>query len=176
MIKYFVCQTNLFKTYIFLPNNWSGVTRKFFSWMINIKNIVFGVPNNPSLSKSILGPSRMFINITVTPLRQGETEPTIDETHDYFEGFSYRQNLYEPSTSTINVLSKDRFTAKYYRVNSRGAQLIKKYCLYDRGVEYLITTVLANVPREGERPPETEVIEKENIYDNIVRSFLVEGL
>ena len=52
--------------------------------------------------------------------------------------------------------------------------MIKKYCLYIERVEYLITAVLANVSREEGKPDETEIKVKEDIYDNIVQSFVLE--
>jgi len=117
----------------------------------------------------------MFINIIVTPLRQEEAEPSIDETREYFDGFAYRQNLFEESTSTIEVLSKDHFTATYYRTNPEGAQFIKKYCLNIERMEYLITAVLANASKNEGRPDEAKANEKERIYDNIVQSLYLEA-
>ena len=116
----------------------------------------------------------MFINISVTPMKQDEPEPSIETASEYFDGLAYRQNLFEESTSRIEILSKDHFTATYYRTNPTGAQLIKKYCLYIERLEYLITAVLANVSRGEGRPDETGVSKKEDIYDNIVKSFVLE--
>ena len=116
----------------------------------------------------------MFMNIVVTPLRPEETKPSIEQTYDYFEEFAYRQNLFEASTGKIQVLSTKHFTARYYRTNSAGAQLIKKYCLYIDSIEYIITAVLANVSRNEGRPDEEEVGKKETIYDGIVQSLFLE--
>lgn len=136
---------------------------------------VFQTPqNDASLIKSIIGPDQMFINIVVTPLKQAEPEPSIDFTSEYFDGLAYRQHLFEEATSTIKVLSKDHFTAKYYRTTPAGAQLIKKYCLYIERLEYLITAVLANMSRGEGKPDETKVSERENIYDSIVKSLVLE--
>jgi len=117
----------------------------------------------------------MLINIVVMPLRPEEAEPSIETTREYFEGFSYRQNLFEASTGKIEVLSKEHFAAKYYRTNPMGAQLIKKYCLYIERIEYLITAVLANVSKNEGRPDEAEVDKKETIYDSIVQSLFLEA-
>ncbi len=117
----------------------------------------------------------MFINIVVTPLGQEEAEPSVEETRRYFEGFAYRQNLFDESTSTIEVLLKTHFTAKYYRTNANGAQLIKKYSLYVERMEYLITVTLANISRDEERPDEAKVNENEKVYDTIVRSLYLEA-
>ena len=130
--------------------------------------------NDTSLLKSIIGPDQMFINIVVTALKQDEPEPSIEFTSEYFDGLAYRQNLLDESTSTIKVLSKDHFTATYYRTTPAGAQLIKKYCLYIERLEYLITVILANISRGEGRPDETKVNEKENIYDSIVKSLVLE--
>jgi len=175
MNRYFVCQTKSYKTYIILPHDWSGVLRYTLSWVINIGGVFTRTQNDYSLTKSILGPNRMLVNIVVTPLRPQEAEPSIETTREYFEGFSYRQNLFEASTGKIEVLSKEYFTAKYYRINSMGAQLIKKYSLYIERMEYLITAILANVSKDGQRPDEAEVNKKENIYDSIVQSLFLEA-
>ena len=174
MKKYFICQTDVYKSYIFLPDNWSGIFRRMFSWIIDIVTILQNPQNDASLTKSIVGPNQMFINIIVTPLKQDEPEPPIESTSQYFDGLAYRQNLFEELTSTVTVLSKDHFTATYYRANHAGAQLIKKYCLYIDRSEYLITAILANISRGEGRPDETKVSEKENIYDSIVKSFVLE--
>ena len=171
MYKYFICQTKLSKTYLILPDDWSGILWNGLSWAITFASVFTKGQNDYSLEKSILGPKRMFINIIVTPLRQGEPEPTIEATSEYFEGLSYRQNLFETCVERIEVQSKEHFTAKYYRANSVGAQMFKKYCLYINKMEYLITTVLANVSKGNGRPEEAEIIEKENIYDKIVQSL-----
>ncbi len=175
MKKYFICQTKSYKTYFILPDDWSGILRYISSWMINIGGIFIRAQNDYSLTKSILGPNRMFINIVVTPLKPKEAEPSIEKSREYFEGIAYKQNLFEESTSTIEVFSKDHFTAKYYRINSMGAQLIKKYCLYVERIEYLITTVLANASKNEGRPDEAVVNEKEKIYDSIVKSLYLEA-
>ncbi len=174
MKKYFVCQTGVYKSYLFLPDDWSGIFRYIFSWIINIATVFQSTQNDASLIKSIIGPNQMLINIVVTPLKQDEPEPSIEFTSDYFDGLAYRQNLFEESTSTIKVLSKDHFTAKYYRTTPAGAQLIKKYCLYVERLEYLITAILANISHGEGRPDETKVNEKENIYDSIVKSLVLE--
>ncbi len=174
MKRYFVCQTHVYKSYLFLPDDWSGISRYIFSWITNIVTVFQSMQNNASLIKSIIGPDQMFINIVVTPLKQDEPEPSIEFTCEYFDGLAYRQNLFEVSTSTIKALSKDHFTATYYRITPAGAQLIKKYCLYIERLEYLITTVLANISRGEGRPDETKVSEKENIYDSIVKSLVLE--
>jgi hypothetical protein len=173
MNKFFVCQTNSYKTYIILPDDWSGVLRIILSRIIDIGSIFARTQNDHSLTKSILGPNRMFINIVVTPLKQGEAEPSMETTSDYFEGLSYTHNFFEMSTSKIEVLSKEHFTAKYYRINPVGVQLFKKYCLYIERLEYLFTTVLANVSKNEDRPDESVVSKKEYIYDNIVQSLFI---
>jgi len=174
MKKYFVCQTDIYKSYIFLPEDWSGVMRNISSWTLNIGGVFSKAENDTSLTKSIIGPNQMFINIVVTPLKQDEPEPSIEDTNEYFDGLAYRQNLFDESTSRIKVLSKDHFTAKYYRTNPAGIQLIKKYCLYIKRLEYLITAILAYVSRGEGRPDDVEVSKKEYIYDNIVKSFVLE--
>lgn len=116
----------------------------------------------------------MFINIIVTPLKPDEPEPSIEDAEEYFDGLAYRQNLFGESTGRIEVLSKEHFTATYYRTNPAGALLIKKYCLYMDRLEYLITAGLANISRGEGRPDEAELRKKENIYDNIVKSFALE--
>jgi hypothetical protein len=175
MNRYFICQTKSYKTYIILPDDWSGVLRYTLSWIINIGCVFTRSQHDYSLTKSILGPNRMFLNIIVTPLRLEEAEPSIEATHEYFEGFSYRENLFEASTGTIEVLGNECFTARYYRINPRGAQLIKKYCLYSERIEYLITAVLANISKDGEEPDEAQVTKKESIYDGIVQSLFLEA-
>lgn len=174
MEKYFICQTDGYKAYIFLPDNWTGIFKRIFSWAINIVTIFQKPQNDVSITKSIFGPDQMFINIIVTPLKQGEPEPSIESTSKYFDGFAYRQNLFDESTGTIRVLSKDQFTATYYRATPAGAQLIKKYCLYVERLEYLITAILANISHGEGRPDQTKVSEKEIIYDRIVKSFVLE--
>jgi hypothetical protein len=174
MKKYFICQTDVYKSYIFLPDDWSGIFRRIFSWIIDIVTIFQKPQNDTSLVKSIIGPNQMFINIIVTPLKQDEPEPSIESTSEYFDGLAYRQNLFDESTSTIKVLSKDHFTATYYRATPAGAQLIKKYCLYIERLEYLITAILANISRGEGRPDQNTVSEKEIIYDGIVKSFVLE--
>jgi len=64
------CQTDVYKSYIFLPDNWSGIFRRMFSWIIDIVTILQNPQNDASLTKSIVGPNQMFINIIVTPLKQ----------------------------------------------------------------------------------------------------------
>lgn len=174
MKKYFVCQTGIYKSYIFLPEDWSGIMRHISSWALNISGVFSKAQNDTSLSKSIIGPNQMFINIVVTPLKQDEPEPSIEDTNEYFDGLAYRQNLFDESKSTIKVLSKDHFTATYYRRTPVGAQLIKKYCRYIERLEYLITATLANISRGEGRPDQTKVSEKEIIYDGIVKSFVLE--
>ncbi len=174
MKKYFICQTDVYKSYIFLPEDWYGVLRHISSWAFNIGGVFSKAQNDTSLTKSIIGPNQMFINIVVTPLKQDEPEPPMEDTNKYYEGFAYRQHLFEESTCKIKILSKDQFTAKYYRTSPTGAQLIKKYCLYIERLEYLITAILANVSRGEGRPDDAEVSKKEIIYDNIVKSFILE--
>jgi hypothetical protein len=171
MKKYYICQTRSHKTYITLPDDWSGIPEHILSQAVNIGSVFTRDQNDDSLTKTILGPNQMFMNIVVTPLRQGEAEPTIESTSEYFDGLAYRQNLFETLTGKIEVRSKDHFTVKYYRIHSAGAQFIKKYCLYIERLEYLITTVLANVSKDDGRPDETEMNKKENIYDKIVQSL-----
>jgi hypothetical protein len=144
------------------------------SWIINIAGVFTKAQGDYSLTKSILGPNGLFINIVVTPLGQKEAEPSVEETRRYFEGFAYRQNLSDESTGTIEVLAKTHFTAKYFRTNANGAQLIKKYSLYVERMEYLITVTLANILRDEERPGEAKVNENENVCDTIVRSLYLE--
>ena len=170
-----ICQTKSYKSFIILPDDWSGVLRWIGSWMINIGSAFGGAQDGVSLTKSILGPDQMFIDIVVTPLGQEEEVPSIEETHAYFEGFSERQSLFEASNGKIEVLSNDHFTAKYYRIGSMGAQLIKKYCLYIERMEYLITAGLASASRVEGRPNEARVREKEETYDRIVQSLFLEA-
>lgn len=175
MNKYMICQTKTYKTYFMIPDDWSGILQSLFSLIINIVGIFIEPQNNKSLSRSLIGPDRMFINIVVTPLKPGEEEQSIEKTREFFEGFSYRQGLFQSSTSKIEVMSKEIFTAKYYRKNSNGVQLIKKYFLYIEKMEYLITTGLSNISKNDGEPDLTEITKKENIYDSIVQSLFLQA-
>jgi hypothetical protein len=168
-----ICQTKSYKSFIILPDDWSGVLRRIGSSMIDIGSAFAKAQDRLSFTKSILGPDRMFMNIVVTPLGRQEEVPSIEETRAYFEGFSERQGLFEASTGKIEVLSDDHFTAKYYRIGSMGAVLTKKYCLYVERMEYLITARLASASTGEGRPNEARVREKEEIYDRIVQSLFL---
>jgi hypothetical protein len=171
MIKYFVCQRRENNTYILLPDNWSGIIRSIISFFISLIGAIISEPEKYEFNKTILGPNRLFLHINVRPLRRDETEPTILQTSNYFEGLLYRQNLFEGTTGKIKVLNKDHFTAKYYRINKYNAQYIKKYCLYINGLEYLFTAVLANVGKDQGRPDEDKIIDTEKVYDGIIQSL-----
>ena len=171
MRSYSLCQTKFYKSQIALPEDWSGILRRLLSRFLDFRWAFFGSREDHSLSKTILGPNRMFLHANIRPLLQGESEPSIDMTREYFEGLSYRQNYYEVSTDTIEVLSKEHFTATYYRTNGIGAQYNKKYCLYIERLEYLFTAVLASVSKDQGRPDEAGISKNEKTYDEIIRSL-----
>jgi hypothetical protein len=93
MKKYFVCQTGVYKSYLFLPDDWSGIFRYIFSWIINIVTVFQSTQNDASLIKSIIGPNQMLINIVVTPLKQDEPEPSIEFTSEVGKGTTFQMRF-----------------------------------------------------------------------------------
>ena len=174
MSKFLIHQSNRYKAYIILPKGWLGKHEPNNSWTSKIINWRLKIPNGTSYTDHIFGPNKMYMNIEITSLKEAGPELSLEDSEKWFEGFAYRQNLFDESTSKINVLSKDHFTATYWRINHSGAQYIKKYCLYIDEQEYLTTAILADILRGEDKPNHVLLSYKETIYDTIVKSFNLE--
>ncbi|MGD0613296.1 MAG: hypothetical protein ABSB41_17500 [Anaerolineales bacterium] len=160
---------------ISVPDGWSrSITTDLFV-ALSDTNKYFGYPpREVSDSRTILGPNGKYLNILITPLSENKSEPTINETKEYFDGLTYRQNLNVIATGTIDIANKEHFWATYYKMTLIGVnqvQIIKKYCLYLNKAEYLITAELGRAG-PGEKLPDDQAIENnEKVYDEIISSF-----
>ena len=152
---------------ISIPDNWSTQKMKNFLTSLNRND-------QATTSKTITGPNGEFLNILITPLKEKEKEPTVQETADYFDGLSYKENLNVIDTGTIIVQKKEHFWAKYYRMTlfgKRQLQFFKKYSLFLNRIEYLITAGLWDAAITGKAPTDAQLDEQEEIYDKIIQSF-----
>lgn len=160
-----------------IPDGWSG------SLMSDLINSSHHKSNQPYSSgkktdtRTIVGANKKYLNMQITPLLDTEHEPTIDETAEYFDGLSYRQNLNVMATGSINIANKQHFWATYNRgfalSLAAGGQMqyFKKYCIYLNRVEYLFTAGLY-IFSAGEKPPtDQDLSESEKIFDDMVSSI-----
>jgi len=128
-------------------------------------------------SKTIVGPNGKYLNVLITPLLENESEPSIKDTEEFFDGWSNRQNLNVIKTGTISIAGKEHFWATYYRgflltlAASGQIQFFKKYCLYLNKVEYLLTAGFYCVNPGGKLPTDEELGDSERIFDEMVSSL-----
>ena len=160
-----------------IPDDWSeSVTRD----LINLSHIE-GYQPDPSGKKTdtrtIVGENGKYLNMLITPLLETEHETTVDETAEYFDGLSHRQNLNVIGTGSINIADKQHFWAIYYRGFSLSLatggqmQFFKKYCIYLNRVEYLFTAGLYRFSA-GEKPPTDQDLRvSEKVFDEMVFSM-----
>ena len=144
-----------------IPDGWSDSSLGLLTSLTDGNVNPWISSSEASDARTIVGPDGEFLNILITPLSEDTPEPTIDETDEYFDGLSYRQDLHVMATGTINVADKEHFWASYYRMSLFGSgtlQFYKKYCLLLNRVEYLVTAVLWS-PSPGEGPPTGQMLE-----------------
>ncbi len=128
-------------------------------------------------SRTITGPNGKYLNILITPLLENETEPSIVQTEDFFDGFCNRQNLNVIETGTMYVANKEHFWATYSRgfmlTLTAGGQMqfYKKYCLYLNRAEYLLTASLYSFSSGEKLPTDQLLSEIKKVYDDIVLSL-----
>ena len=160
-----------------IPDGWS---ESLMTRLIKFSHIESYQPD-PSGKKTdtrtIVGTNGKYLNMLITPLLDTEHEPTIDETAEYFDGLSYRQNLNVIATGSINIANKQHFWATYYRgfvltlATGGQMQFFKKYCIYLNRVEYLFTAGLYSFST-GEKPPtDQDLSEIEKVFDEITSSL-----
>lgn len=133
-----------------------------------------GQSGKVSDERTLVGPDGQSLHILVRTLREGEQEPTINETAEYFDDLSYRQSLHVIDTGTIKISNKEHFWATYYRmslIRMTPPQFYKKYCLYLNRVEYLLTALLCPTFSGTVLPTDQMIQESERVYDEIVGSF-----
>jgi hypothetical protein len=163
---------------ILIPDDWSGSLMVDLIDRLRHTDASFGTSSGKkSDSKTIVGPDRKYLNVLITPLLENELEPTINQTEEYFEGLTYRQNLNVIATGTIFVASREHFWATYYRgflmslVAGGQIQFFKKYCLYLNRAEYLFTAGLYFVKAGEKLPADQEIGDSEKIFDDMVSSM-----
>jgi hypothetical protein len=158
-----------------IPDGWSGSLMKdLVDHMPEAGQNLSDSTAKVSDSRTVLGPDGKYLHILITPLLKNEHEPAINETEEYFDGFSHRQNLIVIATGTIHIANKEHFWATYYRMTIIGLgqiQFYKKYCIYLNRVEYLLTAGLYSVT-SGEKLPTDQMLEdSEKVFDEIVSSL-----
>jgi hypothetical protein len=158
-----------------IPDDWGSSRMLDLAVRLSGANEYLQDPSGKvSDERTLLGPNRKYLHILITSLLEHEPVPTINETEEYFDGLTYRQNLNVIATGTINVANKEHFWATYYRMTLMGPsqiQFFKKYCLYLNRVEYLITAGLYFASSGEELPTDQMIEDNERIYDEIVLSF-----
>jgi len=163
-----------------MPDGWSSApVVDLFAGLSGITGNPRNAPGKPTESISLLGPNGAYLSILITPLSENEPEPTIDETDEYFDGLSCRENMEVMATGIIHVAGKEHFWAAYYRMTLIGAsqiQFFKKYCLYLNKIEYLLTAGLYSAVPGRKLPTDQVLKDSERVYDEIVSSFtLLDG-
>lgn len=158
-----------------IPDGWSGsLMTDLFVRLSGIGKYLGKSSEKVSDSKTLLGPNGKHLNILITPLLENEHEPTINDTEEYFDGLTYRQNLNVIATGTINIADKEHFWATYYRMTLIGPsqiQFFKKYCLYLNRAEYLFTAGLYSAISGEKLPTDQMIKDNEKVYGEIVSSF-----
>ena len=158
-----------------IPDGWSGsLMRDLLARLSDTNEYLGNSSGKVSDSRTVLGPNGKYLNIMITPLLENESEPTINETEEYFDGLTYRQNLHVIATGTINVANKEHFSVTYYRmalIGQNQLQFFKKYSLCLNRTEYLITASLWSASSGGKLPTDQMIKDNEKVYDEIVSSF-----
>ncbi len=179
-MKTYTYNSELYGFQMSIPDNWSGT---------NITDLIDNVSypggyegqgdslGKRTYSRTIVGPDGKYLNILITPLLENEPEPSIKDTMEFFDGWSYKQNLHVIKTGTIHIANKEHFWATYdsnllMSIMVGGQmQFFKKYCLYLNRVEYLITAGLYCVNPGEKLPTDKDLGDSEKTFDGMVSSM-----
>jgi len=160
-----------------IPDGWSeSMTRDLIN-LSRIENYQPDPSGKKTDTRTIFGASGKYLNMLITPLLDNENEPTVDETAEYFDGLSYRQDLNVIATGSISIANKQVFWATYYRgfalsVATGGQmQFFKKYCIYLNRVEYLFTAYLYSFSAGEKLPTNQDLSASEKVFDEMVSSL-----
>lgn len=132
-----------------IPDHWCCPPTGFFARL-------FGFDKNPGFRGE--GES---LNLEIGPL---SPEPSLDETGEAFREYASYVGHSNIRTGAVQLGGSDHFSAVY---KVKEGIWLKKYALVFRGVEYAITCCLG--------PNEQKVVEKEQMYDEIVSTCRLVG-
>lgn len=162
-----------------IPDGWSALPTMGSHGYPSGDNQFLRAPSGTLSESTLLGPHGESLHILLTVLPEGKPEPTIAETEEYFDGLTYRENLNIIATGTIRVAGQEHFWATYYRMTLLGPsqiQFFKKYCLYLKGVECLLTAGLCPASAGRRLPTDQMIKDSERVHDEIILSIrLVDG-
>ena len=160
-----------------VPDGWSESLIRDLDNLSRIESYQPDPSGKKTDTRTIVGANGKYLNMLITPLLDSEHEPTIDETAEYFDGLSNRQNLNVIATGSISIANKKHFWATYYRgfvlslATGGQMQFFKKYCIYLNRVEYLFTAGLYSFSA-GEKPPTDQDLSAiEKVFDEMVSSI-----
>jgi hypothetical protein len=160
-----------------IPDGWFEAAMRDLNNLSHIESYQPDPSGKSTDTRTIVGTNGKYLNMLITSLLETEHDPTVEETSEYFDGLSYRQNLNVIRTGSINIANKQHFWATYYRgfvltlVTDGQVKFFKKYCIYLNRVEYLFTAGLYSFGAGEKLPTDQELNESEKVFDDMVSSL-----